>query len=391
MKPEEQLKSKEERLEALRRIKDKHEAGKVPSEITLKWGSELKELEFIPTGLLAFDSLCGTYNTKDGAPVWTGRGGLARGRFTIWWGSRGCGKTTMALRQTAKAQEAGGVVGYWDSENALEPIWTAKQGVNMDELLVWQGGNLEKNMDSMIEVMDSGALDMLVIDTIHAFATAADLENKDGKHRDMGDEPPQGRLAAKLSRFFRMVTHKVARANCAVLILGQARAKDDFEQLTGGHALMHYNSLNLHFIRSNDRDKVPARTIPGADGKNAKVPIGFNMIVKVDKTRLNHRDQDQIMLPFLWGVGPDHFETNVMASVRLGIIKQAGAYYSLPTAQGEQKIQGKEALLDWVKANPNYYEWLLTAVTGDFQEPADKAPEPEAEEEDKPKKKGKKE
>jgi recombination protein RecA len=376
--------TKEQKLAIVGKIvtKNKAAATKGKAKFDIIWGSELKEVHYIPTNILEFDRLCGSYKGEDeqGKPKWTGRGGLPLGRYTIWWGSKGCGKSTMAMREVGVAQEEGRVCGYFDSEHALEPVWCAKQGVNLDELVVWRGGNLEQNLHSMIEMMEAEALDCIVIDTIHAFATKADTQASGQKKRTMEDGVPQGRTADALSRFFRIATARVSKADCAVLIIGQARAKDEFEHLAGGHALHHYNSLNLHFIRISAKDKVPFRMVAKADGSgNEKKPIGFLMKVIVDKTRINHLDQQFILMPFLWGLGPDNFEMNVMAAVKLGIITQAGSFYTLPSADGDIKLQGKSNMLDWVKApgNEPYYEWLMAQVTGDFVEPEEKTAEVE--------------
>jgi recombination protein RecA len=380
--------SKEEKLAIVGKIVDKNkaEAKKGKAKFDIIWGSELKEIQYIPTNILEFDQLCGSYkDDENGQPKWTGRGGLPVGRYTIWWGSKGCGKSTMAMREVGVAQEEGRVCGYFDSEHALEPAWAAKQGVNLNELVVWRGGNLEQNLGSMIEMLEAGALDCIVIDTIHAFAALADTQTTKGKVKTMEDEPRQAPHASKLSRFFRIATAKVAKAAVAVLIIGQARAKDEFEHLAGGHALHHYNSLNLHFIRIQDKKKVPTREVAKADGSGLeKKVIGFLMKVIVDKTRINHLDQQFILIPFIWGLGPDNFEMNVMAAVKMGVIQQAGSFYTLPTADGDIKLQGKPNLLDWMRAPENqaYYDWLMAQVTGNFVEPEEKAAEVEDAEEE---------
>jgi RecA/RadA recombinase len=399
--------SKEQKLAALRKLVDssKAAAAKVdsskPLPVVLKFGSDLKPLEFVPSSLLELDELCGQYQDtgeKDdatGAPiyVWTGRGGpVVKGRYVIWWGGFGCGKTTMALLETGQAQAQGLVCGYFNSERALDPVWAAKRGVDLDELLVWEGGNLEQNLDSMIHVMEQGLIDFIVIDTIHAFAAKADLIDGKKKARGMQDEPPQGRLAAKLSRFFRCATGKVAESQCAVLLIGQARQNEDWEQLTGGHALKHYVSLNLHFTRINSKKHtlLPVRKVKRGDDV-VKVPVGFVMKIQVDKTRLNHRDQQFIEVPFLWGLGPDNFEMNVLAAVKLGIgITKAGNYYTINTGDGPIKVNGKGQLMEWMRAQPVYYDWLMANITGNYSEPEELAAEAEAEEDPKPKKKTKK-
>jgi len=393
--------SKDQKLAALRKLVDKSRADAAkaspdkPLPVVLKFGSDLKPLEFVPSGLLELDELCGQYeesgeqDPQTGTPVyrWTGLGGpVVKGRFVIWWGGFGCGKTTMALHETAKAQEQGYVCGYFNSERALDPVWAAKRGVNLDELIVWEGGNLEQNLDSMIHVMEQGLVDFIVIDTIHAFAAKADLVDGKKRVRGMEDEPPQGRLAAKLSRFFRCATGRVAESQCAVLLIGQARQNEDWEQLTGGHALKHYVSLNLHFQRlaSKKHPMLPKRKVSRGD-KMAEVPAGFVMKVQVDKTRVNHRDQDYIEVPFLWGLGPDNFEMNVLAAVKLNIIEKTGNYYTIPTGNGPVKVNGKGQLLEWMHSQPTYYEWLMSNITGNYEEPEELAGEAD-DEPDKPKK-----
>jgi len=213
----------------------------------------------------------------------------------------------------------------------------------------------------------------------------------------MTDEIPQGRLADRLSRFFRVATNRVAKSNCTVLLIGQARQNEEWEQLTGGHALKHYVTLNLHFTRlqSKKHPLLPTRRIPRPSGEGfEEQPVGFVMKIQVDKTRVNHMDSSYVEIPFLWGVGPDNFEMNVLAAVKMNIIKRAGSFYTLPTAQGEIKLQGKEQLLEWMHNNKPYYDWLLNMVTGNYVEPEDLAAEAEIEdvqdepEEKKRKKKG---
>jgi RecA/RadA recombinase len=399
--------SKEQKLAALKKIVNKNEKARVDgkTKVSLKFGSDLKPLEFVPSGILDIDQLCGQYQDGDkkdqhtGLPVqvWTGKGGpLVMGKWNIWWGGNGCGKTTMALRQNGKAQEMGKVCGYFNAERMLDPIWAAKQGVNLDELVIWEGGDLEENLDSMIDTLDQGLIDVITIDTIHAFGMKADRESGKGAKRGMQDEIPQGRLAAKLSRFFRVATNRIADANCGVLLIGQARQADDWEQLTGGHALKHYVTLNLHFTRlqSKTHPLVPTMLIPKPSGKgNETVLTGFVLKITVDKTKINHKDQSYIELPFLWGLGPDNFEMNVLAAVKMGIIQKAGSFYTLPTGTGDAKLQGKQALMDWMKEQPAYYEWLLRTVTSNFSEPEELAVEAEVEdepEEEKTNKRGRK-
>jgi len=397
--------TKAQKLKELKRIvtKAKKDVGDGKSKVNIKLGTDLKPLEFIPSRFMELDQMCGQYT--ESAPrefKWSGHGGpVLKGRFVVWWGSRGCAKTTTALAEAGVAQAMGMTVGYWNSERTLDPVWCIKQGVNLEELIVWEGGNLEENMDSMIDVLERGLLDLIIVDTIHAFASKADTQasgkGKSGKKRGMGDEPPLGRLAAKLSRFFRVATSQVAEANVGVLLIGQARQNDDWEQLTGGHALLHYATLILHFIRIQGKDhpKLPHIKVPGKDGKNKKVPIGFVMKVVVDKTKTNHRENDFIEIPFIWGLGPDQFESNVDVAVRLKIIAKAGAFYTLRTADGDIKIQGRDNLMTWMRGNQPYYDWLMSGITGGFKEPAEMAAEVELEVEKpkakpKPKKKGSK-
>lgn len=394
--------SREQKLGQLATIIEKNRADMAKEKgrpsVSIMFGHDLKPLEFVPSGIIELDQLCGTYREvkdQDGETKreWTGTGGpLVRGRWVVWWGSNGCGKTTMALRQVRECQERGLVVGYFNSERALDPIWCVKQGVNLEELVVWEGGNLEQNMNSMIGILEQGLVDIMVVDTIHAFAAKADTEAAKGKTRTMEDEPPRSPTAKALSRFFRVATHQVSQSNCGVLLIGQARQSDEYEELTGGHALGHYNSLNLHFIRLNSKEHqlAPSRKIPKPDGGFTTVSTGFVMKIIVDKTRINHRDRDFIEVPFLFGLGPDNFEMNVMAAVKLGIIAKVGNYYTLRTGSGDIKVNGREQLIEWMRSQQAYYDWLLSNVTGNFIEPAELTAKGEDEEAKAPKtKKGK--
>lgn len=389
--------SKNQKLAMLKKLVAKNQAagvkaakeGKKAPPVTLKFGSELKPLEFIPSGIIELDQLCGAYDERDGVHVWTGRGGpIVKGRWVVWWGAKGSGKTTTALDACGECQQMDLVVGYFNSERALDPVWAMKRGVNLDELIVWEGGNLEQNMNSMIEVVEAGLVDVIIVDTIHALASKADTEAAAGpgktKKRTMEDAPPQGRLAWNLSRFFRVATHAVATGEIGVLLIGQARQNEDWEQLTGGHALLHFASLILHFIRINSKKHpmLPMRIVAKPAKKDGKVTYeevtaGFVMKIQADKTRLNHRDQDFIEIPFLWGLGPDVFESNVDAAVKLGVIGKSGSYYTLRTDQGPQTVQGRAKLMEWMRGNPPYYEWLLNTITGGFKEPEDRKEQPE--------------
>ena len=239
-------------------------------------------------------------------------------------------------------------------------------------MLVWEGGNLEENMDSMREILAQGLLDAIVFDTIHAFASKADTEAAGGVDRPMTKEPTRAPSAKSLSRFFRVTTGAVADAELACLLIGQARAGEYAEELVGGEALKHYNSLTVHFVRINNRQKIPMVAVPGIKDKQ---PAGFIMKATVDKTRINHLETRYIEVPFLFGLGPDVFEANVMAAVKLGVIQQAGSYYTLPTSNGDEKLQGKPRLLEWVRKNERYYEWLMQVVTGGHSEPENLKPE----------------
>lgn len=262
-------------------------------------------------------------------------GGIARGRFIVFAGPKGAGKSVLALRCIAAAQKEQRMCAYLDLERSFDPRWAEKQGVNLNDLIIIAGDNAEEALDSVITLLDTKSIDLIVIDSVAAISAKGELENKDGTTRDL-DQDTMALIARKLSQFFRMSTSKNAKANCATILIAQVRADlgsyGGFETICGGNALHHYNSLTLRMRRG-----------PKADWPmKGKDPIGFSMVIKIEKTKLGANELAQFRIPFVYGEGISTARLAVQEALSKGIIKKQGSWYIYE----DKKIQGYEAFLD---------------------------------------------
>src|SRR5712692_3655745 len=193
-------------------------------------GGPLEEIAVIPTGALSLDAALGI-------------GGLPRGRVTEIYGPESSGKTTLALHVVAEAQQLGGIAAFIDAEHALDPIYAKKLGVNIDELLISQPDTGEQALEICDTLVRSGAVDVLVIDSVAALVPRAELEG------EMGDALP-GLQARLMSQALRKLTASINKSNTMVIFINQIRMKIGVmygspETTTGGNALKFYASVRL--------------------------------------------------------------------------------------------------------------------------------------------------
>ncbi len=205
---------------------------------------EVIDIEAISTGSLGLD-------------IALGIGGLPKGRIIEIYGPESSGKTTLALHTVAEAQKAGGVAAFVDAEHALDPIYAQKLGVDLDDLLISQPDTGEQALEIADTLVRSGAVDVLVIDSVAALTPRAELEG------DMGDSLP-GLQARLMSQALRKLTGSIAKSNCLVIFINQIRMKIGVmfgspETTTGGNALKFYASVRLDIRRIGaikNRDEV---------------------------------------------------------------------------------------------------------------------------------------
>jgi len=268
-----------------------------------------------------------------GLDIALGVGGLPRGRVVEIYGPESSGKTTLALECIAEAQKAGGIGAFIDAEHALDAGYARKLGVKVDDLLISQPDNGEQALEIAETLVQSGAIDVLVIDSVAALVPRAEIEGEMG-------EPQMGLQARLMSQALRKLTSIIARSRTIVIFINQIRMKigvmfGNPETTTGGKALMFYSSVRIDIRRIG--------TI-----KNATEVIGSRTKVKVVKNKVAPPFREA-EFDILYGSGISKEGELVDMAAELGIIEKLGAWYSY---DGERIGQGRENARDLLKANP---------------------------------------
>ena len=278
------------------------------------------EIEAISTGSLGLD-------------IALGIGGLPRGRIIEIYGPESSGKTTLALHVIAEAQKSGGVGAFVDAEHALDPVYAGKLGVDLDDLLVSQPDTGEQALEIADTLVRSGAVDVLVIDSVAALTPRAELEG------EMGDSLP-GLQARLMSQALRKLTASVSKSKTMVIFINQIRMKIGVmygspETTTGGNALKFYASVRLDIRRVGsikDRDEV----------------IGNETRVKVVKNKVAPPFR-QVDFDIIYGEGISKTGELIDLGVKGNIIEKSGSWFSY----GSQRIgQGRENARKFLKENP---------------------------------------
>jgi recombination protein RecA len=277
-------------------------------------------VDSIPTGAINLDAAIGV-------------GGIPRGRVTEIYGPESSGKTTLCLHVVANAQKAGGTAAFIDAEHALDTDYAAKLGVDVDKLLVSQPDTGEQAMEICEILVRSGAVDVIVIDSVAALVPKAEIEGEMG-------ESHMGLQARLMSQALRKLTGAIARSNCSVVFINQLREKigvmfGNPETTTGGKALKFYASLRLDIRRIG-----PV--------KEKEDVIGSHVRVKVVKNKVAAPFR-QAEFDIMYAEGISHTSLLVDIGAESGIIEKSGAWYSY----GTQRIgQGRENAKLFLRDNP---------------------------------------
>jgi recombination protein RecA len=288
----------------------------------MRLGDEVRvPIETIPTGSIALD-------------VALGIGGLPRGRVVEIYGPESSGKTTVALHAVANAQAAGGICAFIDAEHALDPDYAARLGVDTDALLVSQPDNGEQALEIADMLVRSGALALIVIDSVAALTPRAEIEG------EMGDSHV-GLQARLMSQALRKMTGALSGAGTTAIFINQLREKIGVmfgspETTTGGKALKFYSSIRLDIRR--------IETLK--DGSDA---VGNRTRVKVVKNKMAPPFK-QAEFDILYGVGISREGSLIDLGVECSIIRKAGAWF---TYDADQLGQGKENARNYLKTNPD--------------------------------------
>jgi len=278
------------------------------------------EVESISTGSLGLD-------------IALGIGGLPKGRIVEIFGPESSGKTTLALHVIAEAQKAGGICAFVDAEHALDPIYARKLGVNVDDLLISQPDAGEQALEITDTLVRSGAIDVLVVDSVAALTPRAELEG------EMGDSLP-GLQARLMSQAMRKLTGSISKSKCLVIFINQIRMKIGVmygspETTTGGNALKFYASVRLDIRRIGaikDREEI----------------VGNQTRVKVVKNKLAPPFR-QVEFDIMYGEGISKTGELLDLGVKSGVVEKSGAWFSYDS---QRMGQGRENARQFLKDNP---------------------------------------
>ncbi|HEC29718.1 MAG TPA: recombinase RecA [Gammaproteobacteria bacterium] len=310
-------------------------------------GGVNRDIGLISTGSLGLD-------------IALGIGGLPRGRVIEIYGPESSGKTTLTLQVIAEAQKAGGTAAFVDAEHALDPTYAEKLGVDVDELLVSQPDTGEQALEITDMLVRSGAVDIVVIDSVAALTPKAEIEGEMGDHH-------VGLQARLMSQALRKLTGNIKRSNTMVIFINQIRMKigvmfGNPETTTGGNALKFYSSVRMDIRRI------------GAIKKGDEV-IGNETRVKVVKNKVAPPFK-QAEFEILYGEGISREAELISLGVQHGFVEKSGAWYSY---NGDRIGQGKDNVRNFLKDNPAMADEIEGLVRGKLLDVVAKgAPEKDA-------------
>ncbi len=278
------------------------------------------EIDTIPSGSLSLD-------------IALGIGGLPKGRIVEIYGPESSGKTTLSLHVVAEAQKNGGTCAFIDAEHALDPIYAKKLGVNTDEMLISQPDNGEQALEIADTLVNSNAIDVLVVDSVAALVPRAEIEG------DMGDSH-MGLHARLMSQALRKLTGSISRSKALVIFINQIRQKigvmfGNPETTTGGNALKFYSSIRMDIRRIGpikDKDEII--------GNQTRVKVVKNKLAPPFKT---------VEFDIMYNEGISKTGEILDLAVKIGIVEKSGAWYSY---DGERIGQGRENAKIYLKENP---------------------------------------
>lgn len=292
----------------------------------MKLGSQtdISSVDVIPSGSILLDEALGV-------------GGYPRGRIIEMYGPESSGKTTLALHAVAEAQKLGGIAAFIDAEHALDPVYAKNLGVDIDELWVSQPDTGEQALEICENLVRSGAVDIIVIDSVAALVPQKEIDG------EMGDSV-MGVQARLMSQALRKLTAIVGKSKCTIVFINQIRMKigvmfGNPETTTGGNALKFYSSIRLEI-----------RRIETIEGKGDEDALGNRVRVKIVKNKVAPPFR-KVELDIYFGKGVSASASLLDSAVKHGLIDKRGAWYT----RGEEKVgQGKENAVNFIETNSDY-------------------------------------
>ena len=312
--------------EALKNIEKQYGKGAV-----MVLGNEpVAQLDVISSGSLSLDSALGV-------------GGYPKGRIIEIYGPESSGKTTFALHAIAEAQKSGGYAAFIDAEHALDPKYAKALGVNIEDLVLSQPDSGEQALEIAEALIKSGAIDIIVIDSVAALVPEAEING------EMGDSHV-GLQARLMSQAMRKLSGIISKTKCVAIFINQIREKvgvmyGNPETTPGGRALKFYSTIRLDVRR-------------GEQLKNGSEAVGNKTVVKVVKNKVAPPFK-VAEVEIIYGEGISKIGELIDAAVNAGVINKAGAWFSY---NGEKIGQGRENVKTYLKDNPNVYEEILAKV-----------------------------
>ena len=314
-----------EKLQALEaaRLQIEKQFGK-GSIMKLGTHTDAASIDVIPSGSIILDEALGI-------------GGYPKGRIIEMYGPESSGKTTLALHAVAECQKRGGIAAFIDAEHALDPVYAKNLGVNIDELWVSQPDNGEQGLEIAESLVRSGAVDIIVIDSVAALTPQAEIEG------DMGDSH-MGLQARLMSQALRKLTAILNKSKCTLIFINQIRMKigvmfGNPETTTGGNALKFYSSVRLEI-----------RRIESIDGKGSDDAVGNRVRVKIVKNKVAPPFK-KVELDIMFGKGISYIASILDAAVKYGFIDKRGAWF---TTETEKIGQGRENAIAFLETNTEY-------------------------------------
>lgn len=297
--------------------------------------TEIPKVEAISTGCLTLD-------------VALGIGGIPKGRIIEIYGPESSGKTTVALHCVAEVQKEGGTAAFVDAEHALDPVYASKLGVNLDDLYISQPDSGEQALEITETLIRSGAIDIIVIDSVAALTPQAELDG------DMGDSHV-GMQARLMSQALRKITAASSKSKCTIIFINQLREKigvmyGNPETTTGGKALKFYASVRIE-IRKADTLK------DGSDivGNHVKAKVVKNKVAPPFKVA---------EFDIMYGTGISNMGCVLDLAVENGFVQKSGSWFSY----NDEKIgQGRDKAMEFLKSNPDVYKELDAKIREKYE------------------------
>ncbi|HHX48866.1 MAG TPA: recombinase RecA [Clostridiales bacterium] len=324
----------DKKMEALKKVLAQIEKDFGKGSIINMASKQAEKPDVIPTGCLALDKALGI-------------GGYPKGRIIEIFGPESSGKTTLALHAIAEAQKLGGIVAFIDAEHALDPIYAANLGVDLEKLYVSQPDNGEQALDIVEELVGSGSIDLIVVDSVAALTPKAEIDGEMG-------ESHMGLQARLMSQATRKLTGIIGKTKTCIIFINQLREKVGVvfgspEVTTGGKALKFYSSIRID-VRKGESIKEGADFI----GNRTKIKVVKNKLAAPFKTA---------EVDLIFGKGLVPLNCLLDMSVELDLIQKAGSWYRY---EGEQIGQGKEKAIQYLQDNPALVEELNEKVKATF-------------------------